>query len=145
MLNFWAEVSTKQPKKRSSLAYRTYFHQPLYDSPGGPPDLTNLTQELTVSMEPVPGFMFCGRQLVSTRLLPNSSQQLDFTLLPLRAGYLELPRFSVRSGDRSLGDPLLDPTAAADLARTSAKDRMLRQLRSHIFVLPLHQVTLTDN
>ncbi|VDN26412.1 unnamed protein product [Dibothriocephalus latus] len=43
-------------------------------------------------MDSVPSFMFCGRQLVSTRLLPNSSQELDFTLLPLRAGYLELPR-----------------------------------------------------
>ncbi|BHF73457.1 Trafficking protein particle complex subunit 11 [Sparganum proliferum] len=106
---------------------------------------TSFLQELTVSMDSVPSFMFCGRQLVFTRLLPNSSQQLDFTLLPLKAGYLELPRFSVRSGERAIRDSVLDPTAAADLARTSAKDRMLRQLRSHIFVLPHRQVSLTGH
>ncbi|KAM3186882.1 hypothetical protein ACTXT7_003414 [Hymenolepis weldensis] len=53
---------------------------------------TTLPQELNVQLESTESFVFCGVQLTSLRLLPNSSRKLDFTLLPLRPGYLQLPR-----------------------------------------------------
>ncbi|VDO15653.1 unnamed protein product [Rodentolepis nana] len=53
---------------------------------------TPLPQELNLQLESTESFAFCGVQLSSLRLLPNSSRKLDFTLLPLRTGYLQLPR-----------------------------------------------------
>lgn len=43
-------------------------------------------------LEAVDTFLFCGVQLVFLRLLPHARKSLEFTLLPLRSGYAELPR-----------------------------------------------------
>ncbi|KAL5965472.1 Trafficking protein particle complex subunit 11 [Taenia solium] len=110
---------------------------------------TTLPQELNVMLESTESFAFCGVQLASLRLLPNSSRKLDFTLLPLRPGYVQLPRFKLWSGSK----PEVDGTEAAaiedsavgksDETEASLKRHLLRQLQSHIFVMPHREEALT--
>lgn len=41
-------------------------------------------------------FMYSGIKFTQTRILPHSSHQLHFNLLPVVSGYLTLPRFQVK-------------------------------------------------
>ncbi|KAL5108672.1 Trafficking protein particle complex subunit 11 [Taenia crassiceps] len=103
---------------------------------------TTLPQELNVLLESTEGFAFCGVQLTSIRLLPSSSRKLDFTLLPLRPGYVQLPRFQLWSGSKlELGGAeaaTMENSAVAKSGENEAspKRHLLQQLQSHIFVMP---------
>ncbi|KAH9285024.1 Trafficking protein particle complex subunit 11 [Echinococcus granulosus] len=107
---------------------------------------TTLLQELNILLESTESFAFCGVQLASIRLLPSSSRKLDFTLLPLRPGYVQLPRFQLWSGPRLE----VDGAEAAETENSvdaetevSPKRHLLRQLQSHIFIMPHLEETLT--
>ncbi|VDK32388.1 unnamed protein product [Taenia asiatica] len=110
---------------------------------------TTLPQELNVMLESTESFAFCGVQLASLRLLPNSSRKLDFTLLPLRPGYVQLPRFKLWSGSKLEVDETeaaaMEDSAVAmsDESEASLKRHLLQQLQSHIFVMPHREEALT--
>ncbi|KAM7535162.1 hypothetical protein Aperf_G00000094289 [Anoplocephala perfoliata] len=99
---------------------------------------TSLPQELTMQLEPAESFVFCGVKLASFRLLPNSSRKLDFTLLPLRPGYLPLPRFTLWTGSKvetNAGESI--PTAdGGPMVEIKPHHHLLKQLQSHIFIMP---------
>uniref|UniRef100_A0A5K3FDS2 Trafficking protein particle complex subunit 11 n=1 Tax=Mesocestoides corti TaxID=53468 RepID=A0A5K3FDS2_MESCO len=102
---------------------------------------TPFPQELHFALEPTEGFVFCGVQLTSLHLLPNSSKNLDFTLLPLCLGYIQLPRCKVWSGSKTQPDvDALTTESPATLKNSdpvlSSKTQMLHQLQSHIFIMP---------
>ncbi|VDD75909.1 unnamed protein product [Mesocestoides corti] len=101
---------------------------------------TPFPQELHFALEPTEGFVFCGVQLTSLHLLPNSSKNLDFTLLPLCLGYIQLPRCKVWSGSKTQPDvDALTTESPATLKNSdpvlSSKTQMLHQLQSHIFIM----------
>ncbi|XP_022665892.1 trafficking protein particle complex subunit 11-like isoform X3 [Varroa jacobsoni] len=79
-------------------------------------------QELSLQVNSSEGFMFAGSKQLSLRIAPGAVKRLQYTLYPLVAGYVALPKLQL----------LLDPSVAPVEMDSAARD----MLPSFIFVMP---------
>lgn len=82
------------------------------------------TAELALSMQVSDAFMFAGHKEVRLRVLPGCSECITYTLYPLLAGNVHLPKLSLSVESHSPGQPTsLDPLLA-------------RILPTHVYIMP---------
>ncbi|CAH8564741.1 unnamed protein product [Dicrocoelium dendriticum] len=88
-------------------------------------------RELIVHLEGSSDFMFSGQQKLRLRLLPGSPHVLHYVLLPLHVGYVPLPRMRLDFSD--INSPTSDEQRSEKL---HLEEKTLRQIPTHIFILP---------
>lgn len=82
------------------------------------------TAELALSMQVSDAFMFSGHKEVRLRVLPGCSERITYTLYPLLAGNVHLPKLSLSVESHSPGQP------------TSVDPLLARILPTHIYIMP---------
>ncbi|KAG7177145.1 Trafficking protein particle complex subunit 11-like [Homarus americanus] len=82
------------------------------------------TAELALNMQVSDAFMYAGHKEVRLRVLPSCSERVTYTLYPLLAGNVHLPKLTLSVESHSPGQP------------TSLDALLARTLPTHVYIMP---------
>nr|XP_045621115.1 trafficking protein particle complex subunit 11-like isoform X2 [Procambarus clarkii] len=82
------------------------------------------TAELALNMQVSDAFMYAGHKEVRLRVLPGCSERVTYTLYPLLAGNVHLPKLTLSVESHSPGQP------------TSLDALLTRILPTHVYIMP---------